>query len=205
MAVCIDAACNTGINVWKAKDLLRAVKDHDFEEEQLPTDVFMKLLMRSGKLIAVECECDWRDLGTYDAVYRYNLPEATPRHRNVSIGNVKRIGCRSSYINAANGHRILAYNMRGCAIIATYIDEIPALLCYDLASSQDVRIFAAEFERTHQITRSPKCCNVVWTEISDECVIGVAGPKTDIVAKEIETSDGDHIIEWTVSRPPQAA
>lgn len=198
-------ACNTGINVWKAEDLLREVKDHDFEEKQLPTDEFMKLFMRNRKLFAVLCECIWFDLGTYDAVYRYNLPRATPRHRNVSVGNVKRVGCRSSYLNAAKGHRILAYNIREGAVIATYINGIPVLLCFDLVSSQDVRIFAAEFERTRQITRSPKCCNVVWTEISDECVIGVVGPKTDVVAKEIEMPNGDHIIEWTVSRPPQAA
>ena len=137
----------------------------------------------------------WHDCGTLDSLYSVNIEFATPEHRNVSIGDIKREGCWQSYFRAEPGHRIEAYGIKNAAIVATFINGKPVLVACERKLSQKIRDIAEEFENTGRITVSPEH-HVIWTaSTSEKCAFGIIGlPGIDAV-----------VTDWVVSSAPQTA
>lgn len=204
MMLADTTACNTGINIWRAADLLEAIKGEDYENHSLSTDEFMVLFME--RLYTVVGNFVWHDCGTLGALYDINEAFATPEHRNVSFGDVSRRGCWQSYFRADPGHRIRAYGIKNAAIVVTFIDGEPIMVACERRLSQDVRNIAEEYEITGKITVGPEH-HIVWTaDTSEKCAFGIIGlPGLDVTVTECVSRNGDKVYDWVVSMAPKAA
>lgn len=159
---------NSGIFIFKASKLMETLKEvapeiyditykFDFTIQddidymtfnKYPSISFDYAVMEHAKNIAmVEMQCDWTDLGSWDAVYSTNKKD---ENGNVKIGNVIETGCQNSMLYSSN--RMVA----GVGLKDVIVIETPdAILACDKNDTQNVKhIFEQLKEKkndTHKI------------------------------------------------------
>ena len=202
-----NSACNTGINVWRADTLFKAMDGVDIESNEIQTDYFMDLLEDLNLRVAVG-HFKWFDCGTLDALYEVNRDKMTENHHNISFGNVERVGCRDSYFNAGKGHRIRAYNVDdGIVVVATFIEGKPVLVVCKRSESQKIRKIAEDYQKYKDFLDEDfgfcsRNNHIVWTDASDECAISFVGADNYEVVVTKGTSP-DVLYDWIISKPKQ--
>ncbi|MDO4987314.1 MAG: sugar phosphate nucleotidyltransferase [Candidatus Saccharibacteria bacterium] len=171
-----NTACNTGINIWKAKDLLNVVGTNELKQAhaELKTNELMKrfkeIYLHVGKF-------DWHDCGTLKAFYDI-CKDKTPNHYNVSLGgNVYRTDCRRSLFITIPNVDLYVTGARDSAVVVNVIDGELYFAAVKLSESQSVGILAEDYERNKGILGyrfAQNCSNykLVHTNISDEIGYG---------------------------------
>ena len=206
-----NSACNTGINVWRAKDVIDKVDIAELnttaEElyrdekggEALGTDELMMLL---GELRLAIGNFAWYDCGTLKALY--TISEKTPNHKNATLGNgyIERINCRRSLFITMKGINLYAVNAEDVAVVVNEIRGKIFIAVVALEESQLVRELAEDFKRNKSILTndySIKARNniVIDTNFSDEIRAGYVGV-SGYVVHAMKAPSGD--INITVSR-----
>ena len=206
-----NSACNTGINVWLAEDLLNAVNcaELDAEAERLlatgekgealGTDELMTYL---GQLRVSIGTFAWYDCGTLKALYE--ISAKTPNHHNATLGKgyIERVHCMDSLFITMEGVNLFPINAEGVAVVLNNIKGKIVIAVVALSESQLVRELAEDFQRNEIILTndySVKARNniVIDTNFSDEIVAGFVGV-SGYVVHALKGPDGD--INITVSR-----
>ncbi len=206
-----NSACNTGINVWRAEDILEAVKGYQLDEEAeaiangeakgeaLGTDELMALL---GELRLAIGSFAWYDCGTLKALYQ--ISAKTPNHKNATLGKgyIERVHCYGSLFITMQGVNLYPINAEDVAVVLNAIKGKIVIAVVALSESQLVRELAEDFQRNEIILTndySVKARNniVIDTNFSDEIVVGFVGV-SGYVVHALKRPDGD--IDITVSR-----
>ena len=170
-----NVACNTGINVWKAKNFLNAfdgVNTHG-----MGTDVMME---RLGNLKIAVGNFEWHDCGTLKSLYE--ISKKTPNHKNASLGegSVERINCRRSLLYAGDGMELRVTGAEDDAIVFTTINEKPIIVVAKLDESQKIKNLAEDYSRheaflTEDFSFGARNNIVLGSDVSDELIVGFVG------------------------------
>ncbi len=174
-----NTACNTGINIWKSKDLLDLIRISDLEEAhtELKTNELMGLFREIYLHVG---EFDWHDCGTLKAYYDI-CDNKTPNHRNVSLGGeIHRISCRNSLLITIPRVKLYVMGARNCAIIVGVYNNRLLISGSRLTDSQSARMMAEHYEFNRDILnyRFAWGCNnfkVVNTNVFDDLAVNVCG------------------------------
>lgn len=206
-----NSACNTGINVWAAEDLLKAINvaelDRDATKiaesgergEALGTDELMASL---GQLRLATGTFAWYDCGTLKALYA--ISNKTPNHKNATLGKgyIERTDCRSSLFITLKGVNLWPTNVRDAAVVLNEIGGKIFVAVVALEESQLVRELAEDFQMNENILSndySVKARNniVTDTNFSDDIRVGFVGV-TGYIVTALKKPNGD--IDISVSR-----
>lgn len=146
-----ESACNTGINVWRAKDLLDAVRDVDYKAENFGTDNLMSLFEEVYVTIG---RFRWRDCGTLKSLWE--VSKKTPNHMNTSLGGgyVDRTDCLSSLFYTVRGIDLYATGIENTSIIVNPIGKYVYIACVAHDECQTVRKLAEYYETSESILKS---------------------------------------------------
>ena len=156
---------NSGIFVFKASILMKTLKDHtqDIYEvtqkfnfkikedidymtfDEYPSISFDYAVMEHANNVAmVEMECDWNDLGSWDAVYESNKKDS---EGNVKIGNIIEQNCKNTMLYSSG--RLLA----GVGLENIIIIETPdAILACNKDDTQGVKQIFEKLKETKSDT-----------------------------------------------------
>jgi len=156
---------NAGIFVFRASVLMEALKENAPEiyentqnfnfkiKEDIDYMTFDKypsisidyaVMEKAKNLAMVEMECDWNDLGSWDAIYRANKKDAKG---NVKIGNVIEKDCENSMLYSSE--RLLT----GIGLKDVIIVETPdAILACDKKNTQSVKQIFEKLKETKNDT-----------------------------------------------------
>ena len=180
------SACNTGINVWSAKELITATEDVDLEKEKVGTSDLMGMFTNLALAVG---EFKWFDCGTLKSFY--DISKKTPNHRNASFGDVTRYKCMNSLFMAPEGVEIDANFVENAAVIANIIEGVPVLAIVKLEDSQRVRQLAEDYQKnkdflTDDFSVGARNNRVVRTNFSDEVRLGFVGVRNyDVVPMKL--------------------
>lgn len=170
-----NSACNTGINVWKASTLIKAINKRDIKG--MPTDEMMR---RLGKLRIAVGNFEWHDCGTLKSLYE--ISKKTPNHKNASLGpgEFERVDCRGSLLYAAEGMELRVTGANGDAIVFTTIKERPIIVVAKLEESQRIKELAEDYIRhenflTDDFSFGARNNIVLGSNISDDLIVGFVG------------------------------
>ena len=181
-----NTACNTGINVWRAEDLINSTHMIDLESEKVGTS---ELMLRFPQLSLAVGEFKWFDCGTLKSFY--DISKKTPNHKNASFGDISRYKCRNSLFIAPEGVEIDANFVEDAAVIANIIDGIPVIAIVKLEDSQRVRQLAEDYQKnkdflTDDFSVGARNNRVVRTNFSDEVRLGFVGVRNyDVVPMKL--------------------
>ena len=206
-----NSACNTGINVWTAEDVINAVDltelDAEAESiaaqeargEALGTDEFMA---RLGQLRVAIGTFAWYDCGTLKALY--TISDKTPNHKNATLGKgyIERTDCRGSLFITLKGVNLWPTNVKDAAVVLNEIGGKIFVAVVALEESQLVRELAEDFQKNENILSndySVKARNniVTDTNFSDDIRVGFVGV-TGYIVTALKKPNGD--IDISVSR-----
>ena len=156
---------NAGIFIFKASTLMETIKQYakeiyettqkfNFKAQEdidymtfdkYPSISFDYAVMEHAKNIAmVEMECDWNDLGSWDAVYESNKKDSKG---NVKIGNIIEQNCKNSMLYSSE--RLLA----GVGLENVVIIETPdAILACNKEDTQGVKQIFEKLKETKNDT-----------------------------------------------------
>ncbi len=178
-----DTAANTGINVWRMKDIREATIDVDFEHGEVATDALMNMLKATGKLRMVIGRFGWEDCGTLRALL--NITPKTGRHHNNAIlgrGNIvaERSNCRNTLLYTVEGIEVYGHNLRDVAVVVNTIGEITYVVVVSHEYAQDVRSLAEYFDTENDCAKNSRELYgenniVIPTNISQEFKVGFIG------------------------------
>ena len=206
-----NSACNTGINVWRAEDVLGAIDIEDLDNlaqdiasgiesgETLGTD---ELMERLGQLRLAIGTFAWFDCGTLKALY--TISDKTPNHKNATLGKgfIERTDCRGSLFITLKGVNLWPTNVKDAAVVLNEIGGKIFVAVVALEESQLVRELAEDFQRNENILSndySVKARNniVTDTNFSDDIRVGFVGV-TGYIVTALKKPNGD--IDISVSR-----
>lgn len=140
------AACNTGINIWSAQKILSVISSSEISNSGLQTDELMNRFSHYGKIKVVTGKFDWHDCGTLQSLYEINLKNATPHHKNVTLGGgrnvVERYNCKNSLFYVPKGIELDAYNIEDAAVTINTIGDKIIVVVVKRTESQDVKQLA---------------------------------------------------------------
>ena len=195
-----NSACNTGINVWRAADILAVAKNYDIEHDALSTDGLMDLM---GELKLAIGTFKWFDCGTLKSLYQ--ISKKTPNHKNATLGRgfVDRgTTCRGSLFYGIEGVNLWATNVEDAAVVVNEIGGKIVVAIVALEESQLVRELAENFKQNKKILMhdySIRARNnlVTDTNCSDQILVGFVGV-TGYVVTPLKRPDGE--IDVIVSR-----
>lgn len=142
-----NSACNTGINVWKAKTLLDTIGD--FDVTGLATDALMKILQPNLEIAVGNFE--WRDCGTLKSLYE--ISKKTPNHRNASFGGgeIDRFECLDGLFLCDEGYRLHVAGSVDDAVIVSTIDSRPIVAVINKNESARVKKLAEDYARNQDL------------------------------------------------------
>lgn len=170
-----NSACNTGINVWKAKTLLSAMPKRN--TKGLATDALMQKL---GNLKIAVGNFEWHDCGTLKSLY--GISKKTPNHKNASLGEgqFERNDCRGSLLYAADGMELRVTGAKDEAIIFTTINERPIIVVAKLEESQRIKALAEDYSAheaflTDDFSFGARNNIVLGSNMSDDLIVGFVG------------------------------
>lgn len=200
------SACNTGINVWKARTLLETLTPDGitirrFEASErgynweLKTDEFLKMM---PNVCAISGEFPWYDCGTLQALYE--ISPKTPNHKNASIGGgqIDRFECAGNLFYAPEGVRLHATGFKGVcgAVNVAQINGVlqPISCIIRLSDSQRVKELAENILASKQVFSTDFQINarnniVMPSNMSDRMIFGFVGVENCIV-NSYENPDG---------------
>ena len=156
---------NCGIFVYKASILMESLKKYanDIYEitqkfnfkikEDIDYMTFDKypsisldyaLIEKADNVAMVEMECDWTDLGSWDAVYEINKKDS---NNNVKIGNVIEKNCQNSMLYSS-GRLVAGVGLKDIVIIETS----DAILAADKNDTQNVKQIFETLKETRNDT-----------------------------------------------------
>lgn len=146
-----ESVCNTGINVWKAKTLLDAVKGIEYDDENFGTADLMELL---GDLYVTIGEFRWQDCGTLKSLWE--VSKKTPNHRNASLGGgyIDRTDCLGSLFYSVEDIDLYATGIEDAAVVVNPIGEYVYVACVAHDECQMVRELAEHYEANEKILRN---------------------------------------------------
>ncbi len=170
-----NSACNTGINVWRARDILRIFKGKNIKG--LATDTMMKKL---GELKIAVGNFEWHDCGTLKSLYE--ISEKTPNHKNASLGGgtFERLECRRSLLYAGPGMELHASGAEDDAVVFTVINEKPIIVVAKLEESQMIKLLAEDYITheailTDDFSMGARNNTVLRSNVSSELIVGFVG------------------------------
>lgn len=170
-----NSACNTGINVWKASTLLKAI---DFDAiKGLGTD---QLMEKFEKLKIAVGTFEWHDCGTLKSLYE--ISKKTPNHKNASLGGgeFERTDCRGSLLYADEGMLLQVTGARDDAVIFTIIDGKPIVVIAKLEESQRIKALAEDYSchkdfLTDDFSFRARNNVILGSNMSNELAVGFVG------------------------------
>lgn len=197
-----NSACNTGINVWTAAQILESVSDYDLEDG-LDTDELMALL---GELKLAIGQFKWYDCGTLKSLYQ--ISHQTPNHKNATLGKgfVDRgMTCRGSLFYSIKGVNIWATSVHNTAVVVNEIDGKIVVAIVALEESQLVRELAEDFRCNqkilmHDYSIRARSNIVTKTNCSDEILVGFVGV-TGYIVTPLKRPNGEIDIVVSHSLP----
>lgn len=144
-----NSACNTGINVWRAKDLLAMFPKRKFKG--LATDELMRIIAPKLKIAVGDFE--WHDCGTLKSLYEANIAIRTPHHRNVSFGGGKidRFECMDGLFLCDEGYRLHVAGSVDDAVIVSTFESHPIVAVINKNESARVKKLAEKFASITEI------------------------------------------------------
>ncbi len=185
-----NSACNTGINVWKAENILRTFKGKNIKG--LATDVMMKKL---GELKIAVGNFEWHDCGTLKSLYE--ISAKTPNHKNASLGGgtFERLACRRSLLYAGDGMKLRVSGAEDDAVIFTVINERPIIVVAKLEESQMIKLLAEDYITheailTDDFSMGARNNTVLRSNVSDDLIVGFVGVTNYAVYVHRESDDG---------------
>ena len=168
-----NSVCNTGINVWKASRLLKAVQCDDIEDG-LATDALMQKL---GKLKVAIGTFVWHDCGTLKSLYAVSAK--TPKDINAVLGGgaFERLDTKRCLLYAEEGMELRVAGARDEAIIFTTIKDRPILVISKLDESQRIKGLAENFDEhatylTDDFSFKARNNIVLRSNISEDLIVG---------------------------------
>lgn len=132
-----DAACNTGIVVWKADALLDSINEE--EVRGVGTDEFLK---KFETLKIAVGSFAWKDCGTFNSLFE--VSKKTPHHHNASLGKgtFERIRCLRSMFYASEGMELSVSDAEDELVVFTTIDDRPVVVVADLKEVEGIKMLA---------------------------------------------------------------
>ena len=169
-----NSACNTGINVWRAVDLIDITKGRKIKG--IGTDTLMAHFKGNLKLAVGEFE--WHDCGTLKSLYA--VSPKTPNHKNASIGEVTRYKCLNSLFVTIDGVRLHASGIHNEAIVINQIGGNYVVVSAKLDDSQKVRRLAEDYQAnkdflTDDFSVGAHGNDVMFSNLSHELRCGFIG------------------------------
>lgn len=200
-----NSACNTGINVWAADNILYATSRIDLEKEPLGTDELMAML---GELRLAIGNFRWFDCGTLKSLYE--ISKKTPNHKNATLGEgyVNRTDCLGSFFYCIDGIDLYATGIKGGSVVVNEIEGLIYVAVVSHKECQLVRELAEHYKRNENILRndySIKARNniVLKSNFSDNIRASFVG-FDDIRIDSIKDKDGRIIIHVSQEVPMTA-
>lgn len=143
-----NSACNTGINVWAAKTILRATSDPNLDHRNFDTDNLMRCFQTLRLAVGA---FQWHDCGTLKSLY--DISAKTPRHHNVVLGSGKsyRFACRRSLFYVPNGVTATFSGFEDSAVVINELNGKMVGVALPLEQSQKVRELAEEYATNHRL------------------------------------------------------
>ena len=185
-----NSACNTGINVWRAKNILQAFKGRSIKG--LATDAMMKKL---GVIKVAVGNFEWHDCGTLKSFYE--ISAKTPDHENASVGggSFERTDCRRSLLYAEQGMELRVSGARDDAVVFTMIDGKPVVVVAKMEDSQVIKFLADDYIAHQAILADDFSMGarnniVLRSNVSDELVVGFVGVRNYAVYVHRESDSG---------------
>ncbi|MBR0480688.1 hypothetical protein IJJ46_02605 [Candidatus Saccharibacteria bacterium] len=192
-----NTACNTGINVWRAKDVLSTAPMTEVEArlavyrerckqgDQVKIENFQigtaELMGKFPELHLVVCNFKWFDCGTLKSFY--TIQKKTPHHKNASIGEVYRTGCLNSLFITQPGIKLFATDIQDCAVVVNVINGKIYIVDVDMEYSQQVRELVEKYSSNKELLLKHFSLYgaynniLVETNLSPEVCCGFIGPR----------------------------
>jgi mannose-1-phosphate guanylyltransferase len=199
-----SSACNTGINVWRAEDLLAASKGLDLAAG-VATDVLMERLM--SKLKVAFGDFDWYDCGTLKSLH--DISHKTPNHKNATLGegSVQRHNCRGSLFVTPVGIELYASGIKNAAVVVNEVDGRVIVAVVRLEDSQKVRKLAEDYQAHKEMLNrdfslEARNNRVAQTAISEEIVAVFVGVHRHTITP-LKLPNGNLIISVSDDNVPE--
>lgn len=185
-----NSVCNTGINVWKAEQVLSSTDPSDLEEFGLGTDDLMRDLLESfyGNIHVAVGKFIWRDCGTLKSLYDVSEDAMTPNHKNVSLGkgHIERTDCRRSLFYNIRGTNLRVTGVEDAAVLVTEIEDNIIIAIVKLSESQRVRELAEDYNTnkkflTDDFSVGARNNMIVRSNFSEQVKVGFVGVDNYIV------------------------
>ena len=170
-----NSACNTGINVWMAKNVLRAFKGKSVKG--LTTDFMMEKLYPIKVAIG---NFKWYDCGTLLSLY-----EISPKTPDFEIamlggGDFERFDCSRSLLYADEGMELRVIGAQDDAVVFTTINEKPILVVSSLEESRKIKLLAEDYFAHEAIladdfSLDARNNTVLRSNVSRDLIVGFVG------------------------------
>lgn len=202
-----NSACNSGINVWLAEDLLAAYPLKKLEKRvrslrnprsRLGEMKTNELMSEFKNLDLTVGEFGWHDCGTLKAYWE--ISNKTPHHHNASVGEVYRSGCLDSLFITLPKVKLFATGIVGCAVVVNVIRGKLHIVDVDMDYSQQVKELAEKFYENEELLTMPfaiygainnslietnlfndVCCSFVGPRASGHQIVPMKLPNDEII------------------------
>lgn len=183
-----SSACNTGINIWQARQIVSAVdKQRVNSTIALSTDELMhKMIENFGELKIAVGNFAWYDCGTLKALF--DISHKTVNHKNANLGGgeIYRWGCRRSLFYAPEGIELHAAGIEDSAVVINSVNDKMVAVVVKLDESQAVRILADDYSKnkdflTADFSMGARNNHVPRTHFSTKISVGFVGVKDHTV------------------------
>ena len=190
------AICNTGICVWRAKDLLKYAT---MPSEGLTTENLMRAF--NGYLRIVIGKFKWQDCGTLRGLY--NALDKTEICHNVMLGdggfNLD-ISCKNSLFYADKGMVLDVRDVVNCAVAFTSINHRPILVISNLDESQKIKELAEHYSEHEKILEEDfsfgaRNNEVLYSNMYDSFSVGFVNVENVVVCIMRRSDSGELVAE----------
>ena len=185
-----NSACNTGINVWRAKNILQAFKGRSIKG--LATDAMMKKL---GVIKVAVGNFEWHDCGTLKSFYEISSKNPDRENANLGGGLFELTDCRRSLFYAEAGMELRVSGARDDAVVFTVIDGKPVIVVAKMEDSQVIKFLADDYLShqtilTDDFSMGARNNIVLRSNVSDELIVGFVGVGNYAVYVHRDSLDG---------------
>ena len=141
-------AANTGINVWRMKEIKEAAKGLDFNHGEVPPEDLMKQF--GDKLQVAIGKFGWKDCGTLKALLDIT-PKTGKHHGNAILGKgnfiADRYNCRHTLLYTVEGIELYGCNLSDVSVVVNPIGETTYVAVVAHKYAQEVRALVDQFKK----------------------------------------------------------
>ena len=190
------SVCNTGICVWRVKDLIKYAPQ---PSEGLSTEKLMRAF--NGYLRIIIGRFKWQDCGTLRGLY--SALDKTGVGHNVMLGDGRfnlDTTCKNSLFYADKGMVLDASDIVDCAVAFTRINKQPILVVSNLDESQKIKELAEDYSKHEKLliddfSLGARNNEVLYSNMYNSFSVGFVNVENIVVCITRRSDNGELIAE----------